>query len=84
MGLFSYFKNEDDPKLSAQIAKERLQIVVAHERKQRTAPEYLPALQRELLAVIAKYVQIDEDDIQVQIDQQGNLSVLELNVTLPH
>lgn len=82
MGLFSYFKEE--PKASASIAKERLQILVAHERNQRNAPDYLPALQRELMAVIMKYVNVSDEDIQVQIDNHDQLSVLELNITLPN
>ncbi len=82
MGLFSYFKQ--DQKASASVAKERLQILVAHERSQRNAPDFLPALQREIMAVVAKYVNIGEDDIQVQVENQDQLSVLELNITLPN
>jgi cell division topological specificity factor len=82
MGLFSYFK--EDAKPTASMAKERLQILIAHERNQRNAPDFLPALQREIMAVVAKYVSINDDDIQVQIENQDQLSVLELNITLPN
>ncbi len=82
MGLLSFFKEE--PKASANVAKERLQILVAHERNRRNAPDYLPALQRDLMAVVAKYVNINLEDIQVQVENQGQLSTLELNVTLPN
>jgi len=82
MGLFAYFK-KDEPK-SASIAKERLQILVAHERNQRNAPDYLPALQKDIMAVVAKYVQISDEDIHVEIDNNDQLSVLELNITLPN
>ena len=82
MGLLSFFKN-DEPK-SASIAKERLQILVAHERNQRNAPDYLPALQKEIMAVVSKYVNISDEDIQVEIDNNDKLSVLELNITLPN
>lgn len=82
MSLFDYFKSEE--KTSASVAKERLQILVAHERNQRTAPDYLPVMQREIMAVVAKYVEIDLDDVQVHLDSQDNLSVLEVNVTLPN
>ena len=68
---------------SASVAKERLQIVVAHERSKRNAPDYLPKLQQELLQVIRKYVDIDQDQVAVQIDNSNNCSVLELNITLP-
>lgn len=81
MGFMSLFKEE--PKSSANVAKERLQVLVAHERNQRNAPDYLPAMQRDILAAISKYVNIDMDDVQVQVDQQGQLSMLEVNVTLP-
>lgn len=82
MGLLSFFKEE--PKSTASVAKERLQVLVAHERNQRNAPDYLPALQRDILAVIAKYANVNDDDIQVQIENQDQLSVLELNITLPN
>ena len=65
------------------MAKERLQIIVAHERGQRDQPDYLPQLQQELLEVIRKYVQISDDMVQVEVDRNENCSVLELNVTLP-
>lgn len=83
MSLFDYFRSENKPS-SASVAKERLQILVAHERNQRSAPDYLPALQKDLMTVIAKYVQIDEQDIQVSLDNHDQLSVLELNITLPN
>ena len=70
-------------KNTASIAKERLQIIVAHERGKREQPDYLPQLQQEILDVIRKYVQIDQDQVQVQLDKNDHCSVLELNVTLP-
>lgn len=68
---------------SAAIAKERLQIIVAHERGSRGQPDYLPALQEELITVIRKYVPIDQDQVQVALENQGTCSILELNITLP-
>ncbi|WP_298442189.1 cell division topological specificity factor MinE [uncultured Ferrimonas sp.] len=83
MALLDYFKRSK-PKASAQTAKERLQVIVAHERAQRGTPDYLPAMKREILAVISKYVEIDPADLQCSIEHSDqNLSVLELNVTLP-
>ncbi|UZE96971.1 cell division topological specificity factor MinE [Alkalimarinus alittae] len=81
MSFFDYFKTKKTN--TASIAKERLQIIVAHERTKRDQPDYLPELQQEILAVIRKYVAIDQDQVQVQLDNNGNCSVLELNVTLP-
>ena len=55
---------------SASIARERLQIILAHERDGRTgAPDYLPALQRELMEVISKYVAVNQDDIKVNLER---------------
>ena len=70
-------------KTSANIAKERLQIVISHQRA-KTNRDYLPKLQRELVAVIAKYTDIDEDQVCVALDERDNCSVLELNITLPN
>ncbi len=81
MSFLDYFKTKN--KKTASVAKERLQIIVAHERGQRNQPDYLPKLQQELLDVISKYVKVDRDQVQVQLDSQDNCSVLELNVTLP-
>ena len=82
MNLLEFFR-ERKKQTPASIAKERLQIIVAHERNHRSGPDYLPALQRELVEVIRKYVNIDNDQVQVALENQGNCSILELNVTLP-
>jgi cell division topological specificity factor len=81
MSLLNYFRSQR--KNTASVAKERLQILVAHERAARDGLHYLPALQEELLAVIRKYVQVDRDAVQIQLDREGDCEVLELNITLP-
>lgn len=81
MGLLDYFRSSR-PK-SAAIAKERLQILVAHERSARNKPDYLVALQRDLLNVIRKYVSVEEDAITVTMEQDENREILELNIILP-
>jgi cell division topological specificity factor len=83
MSFFSFFLGEK--KKTASVAKERLQIILAHERSGRNAaePDYLPALQRELVAVIGKYIKINPDDIKVQLDRQDDLEVLEVKIELP-
>jgi cell division topological specificity factor len=68
---------------TASIAKERLQIIISHERSRREGPDYLPMLQKELVAVISKYVHINPRDVHVNLDRTGDFSILELNVTLP-
>ncbi|HEY0489266.1 cell division topological specificity factor MinE [Massilia sp. GCM10020059] len=68
---------------SATAAKERLQIIIARERTNRTGPDFLPALHRELIEVISKYTKVNADDIKISLDRQGNLEVLDVNVVLP-
>lgn len=82
MNIFDFFR-ERKKETPASIAKERLQIIVAHERGKRHEPDYLPALQQELVEVIRKYVKIDQQDVQVALENQGDCSILELNITLP-
>lgn len=74
-----------EKKKTASVAKERLQIILAHERAGRNAgqPDYLPALQRDLVAVIGKYIRIDPQDIKVHLEKQDNLEVLEVKIELP-
>jgi len=79
--LLDFLKRER--KKSASVAKERLQIIVAHQRTQRGQPDYMPLLEKELLEVIRRYVQIDDDAVNITLDSEDNCSVLELNVTLP-
>jgi cell division topological specificity factor len=83
MSFLSFLLGEK--KKTASVAKERLQIILAHERAGRSAaePDYLPALQRELVAVIGKYIQINPDDIKVQLERQDDLEVLEVKIELP-
>jgi cell division topological specificity factor len=81
MSLLDYFRSSK-PK-TATVAKERLQILVAHERFYRNKPSYLPQLQEELLAVIRKYVKVEQDAISVKFEQDENQETLELNIVLP-
>jgi cell division topological specificity factor len=81
MGLLDYFRSSR--KGSASVAKERLQILISHERAQRDSPDYLPKLQSEILAVISKYVHIDQDQLRVHVEKDGDCEILEVNVTLP-
>src|ERR1700693_5949574 len=67
---------------SASIAKERLKIVLAHERAGRHAPEFLPKLQKELIDVVGRYVEIREDMIRVNLGRSGETSLLEINIEI--
>lgn len=79
--ILDYFQR---PQKSAKVAKERLQIIIAHERGARDKPDYLSLLQKDLLDVISKYVKINKDDVKIDLDRQDGCSILELNVTLPN
>jgi cell division topological specificity factor len=81
MGIFDFLKPRAPN--SASLAKERLRIIVAQERAQRDAPDYLPTLRREILEVLKKYVNVDPDAIQVKLSQEGGHELLELSVALP-
>ena len=74
-----------EKKQTASVAKERLQLILAHERSGRNAaePDYLQDLQRDLIAVISKYIEIDIKDIKVNLDRHDNLEVLEVKIELP-
>lgn len=85
MSIFKYLKylkGRSRPS-AASVAKERLQIIISHERAQRNTPDYLPQLQEEILAVIAKYIPISRDKVFVNLERIGDNAVLELNVTMP-
>lgn len=82
MGLLDLFRNTQR-KTSAAVAKERLQILVTHDRAERNRPSYLPSLQREILDVIRKYVYVDQDAISVKFEQDDQREILELEIILP-
>lgn len=84
MSIFDYLRKKSVP-TSASTAKERLQIIVSHERNKRqlNQPDFLPQMQQEIIAVIRKYINIDSDQVTVNLDNTDNCSVLELNITLP-
>lgn len=81
MGLFDYFRNEK--KTSASVAKERLQILIAHERLDRNGPDFLPAMRRDIMDVVRKYVEISEDQVNVEYEKGSDVDVLALNIALP-
>jgi cell division topological specificity factor len=80
MGLLDLFRR---PAPTATVAKERLRIIVQQERGVRGGPDYLPMLRRELLEVIRKYVKVDPEAVQINVEREAGQEVLELSVTLP-
>ena len=82
MGLFSFFRNRGDDG-SAKLAKDRLQVLIAHERTDRNGPDYLPQLKQDILEVIKRYVKVGDESLTVQLETQADCDILELNITLP-
>jgi len=81
MSLLDYLRRKRKP--TANVAKERLQIILAREHASRHEPDYLPVLKRELLEVVGKYVNIDPAAIKVNLERDGDCEILELNIALP-
>jgi len=81
MSLLDYFRTKKPS--SASLAKERLQILVAHEHAAENQPSYLPALQKELLTVVAKYVEVDLNAITINFEQDEHQDVFELKIDIP-
>ena len=81
MGMFDFLTVRN--KNTANVARDRLRIIVAQERSLRGAPDYLPILRRELLEVIRKYVNIDIDAVKVDLIKEGDNDVLDISVSLP-
>lgn len=82
MSLFGFLRRAQPPS-SAQTAKDRLQIILAHERQDRTQPDYLPLLQKDILAVIRKYVEVANDKVQMRLQREERISTLEIEIELP-
>ena len=82
MGLFSFFRNRGEDG-SARLAKDRLQVLIAHERTDRNGPDYLPQLKQDILEVIKRYVKVGDESLTVQLETQADCDILELNITLP-
>jgi cell division topological specificity factor len=80
MGLFKSLFSPH--RHSAAIAKERLKIVLAHERAGSGAPDFLPKLQRDLIDVVGRYVEIRDDMIRVNLGKSGETSLLEINIEI--
>jgi cell division topological specificity factor len=67
---------------SAAVARDRLKIVLAHERATAAAPDFLPALQKDLIEVVGRYIEMRDDMLRVNVARSGETSLLEINVEL--
>jgi cell division topological specificity factor len=83
MNIFDFFRQRRRSNASASIAKDRLQIVLSHERMSRDGEDFLPRLQRDIVAVVARYADIDPDKTVVRLDRGVDVSTLEIEIELP-
>ena len=81
MAWLDIFRGEK--KTTANVAKDRLKVIVAAQRQSANAPDWLPALQADVLAAIRKYVPVPDTAVDCQVEKNADTEVLELNVTLP-
>ncbi|HVL21274.1 MAG TPA: cell division topological specificity factor MinE [Amaricoccus sp.] len=82
MSMLDFFRRSR-PVTSADSAKERLQILLSHERTDRSSPEYLPMLQRDILEVIQRYMRVGDEGVDIKLERGEELSTLEINIELP-
>ena len=80
MNLFDFFKRRG----SAPVARERLQVLLAYERKNRNQPDLVAVLREEIMAVIAKHVQVNQDDVRITMDRGETTSTLEIDIHIPN
>jgi cell division topological specificity factor len=81
MNLWRIFSGR---KGSAPVARERLQILLAHERGLRSQPDLLGKLREEILSVISRHVSLDPDKVVVKMDRGKSVSTLEVDIELPN
>ncbi|MGD0332998.1 MAG: cell division topological specificity factor MinE [Xanthobacteraceae bacterium] len=79
MSLFNFFRRG-----SAPIARERLQILLAHERNAGSHPDLLGVLREEIIAVIGRHVAIDPDRVQIKMDRGKSVSTLAVDIEIPN
>jgi cell division topological specificity factor len=79
MNLFSWFSRG-----SAPIARERLQILLAHERNERDHPDLLGVLREEILALISRHVSFDPDKVQIKMERGKSVSTLAVDIEIPN
>lgn len=80
MNLLSLFRRKD----SAPVARERLQVLLAHERAYVGKSDLLAVLQEEIIAVIAKHVTIERERVHIKLDRGDPISILEIDVEVPN
>jgi cell division topological specificity factor len=69
---------------SAPVARERLQILLAHERGLRGQPDLLELLRSEILAVVSRHVEFDPDKLNIRMERGSQVSTLEIDIEVPN
>ena len=81
MGFFGFLGGNKKNKGSKNIAKDRLKLVLVHDRAS-MSPEVMEALRRELIEVISKYVDVDNNNIEVELNDNNNQATLVANIPI--
>jgi cell division topological specificity factor len=86
MSMFRLFSRRQpmSAPASAPIARERLQILLAHERGLRGQPDLLMLLREEILSVVSRHVALDPEKVMVRMERGRNVSTLEVDIELPN
>jgi cell division topological specificity factor len=79
VSIFQFFRR----KPTANVARERLQILLAHERSGFGQSDLVARLQEEILAVIRRHMEVDPDKVQVKLDRGDEVSTLEIDIEVP-
>ena len=82
MSLFEKFFGKKDVSSATQ-AKERLQLIIAHERRDGSHPDFLPALKQELMAVLAKYLDLKGEAPTVSFESDNTTDLLKIDIVIP-
>ncbi|WP_299657072.1 cell division topological specificity factor MinE [uncultured Jannaschia sp.] len=81
--MFGFFRQQPRRTNSAQAAKERLQILLAHDRSDRARSDLLPLLQRDILEVVRRHMQVDSNAVEIKLERGDDMSSLEINIEVP-
>ncbi len=82
MSMFGFFRRQPQANTAA-TAKDRLSILLAHERTGRSGPDVLPLIQREIMEVIQRHMHVGRDSVDIRIERGDDFSTLEINIELP-
>ncbi|GJE26737.1 cell division topological specificity factor MinE [Methylobacterium organophilum] len=79
MSVLTFLK----PRASSAVARERLQLILAHERAESGRPDLVITLREEILAVIAKHVAVERDKVQIKLERGQGVSTLGVDIEIP-